>query len=249
MSLGKGEQQVQWFKHSCWNCTWWYSDRQLPKRGNRGQVDNTSVMGQTWRSHAVPWIATKMQHEKECNTGRRRNTNLREGHTSGLRWQCKGNGSQSVQESPSPPRGLYASAGREDAEPGSLLPTAHPAPLAGTQNYRWNSQATNVPRRGWAAWTRARVSMTTCRGIKQKLGEGAGGRVGPQKALAGSRLLGRGVGVHASGVPRAVEVDVLPLGVLSVPDTSLLRLPRVWNARPVDVLHEPNVGNTGSVIA
>lgn len=81
-----------------------------------------------------------------------------------------------------------------------------------------------------------------------KAGREGGWRVEPQGASAGSRLLGRGVGVHASGVPGAVEVDVLPLGVLSVPDTSLLRLPCVWSARPVDVLHEPNVGNAGSVI-
>lgn len=71
---------------------------------------------------------------------------------------------------------------------------------------------------------------------------------GTTKGLSGPRLLGRRVGVHASGVPGAVEVDVLPLGVLSVPDTSLLRLPCVWGARPVDVLHEPNVGNAGSVV-
>lgn len=45
-------------------------------------------------------------------------------------------------------------------------------------------QATNVPRRGWAARTRARVSMTTCRGIKQKLGEGAGGTGGTTKGFS-----------------------------------------------------------------
>lgn len=68
------------------------------------------------------------------------------------------------------------------------------------------------------------------------------------KVLAGSRLLGRGVRVHASRVPRAVEVDVLPFGVLPVPNTSLLRLSCAWNARPVNVLHQTNVSDAGSVI-
>lgn len=51
-----------------------------------------------------------------------------------------------------------------------------------------------------------------------------------------------------SRVPRAVEVDILPFGVLPVPDASLFCLSRVRNACPIDVLHEANISNASGII-
>lgn len=153
-----------------------------------------------------------------------------------------------MQSLPQQPDSLHST----QTAPLAVFKLQHPALLLIGPDHKHELEA-GVSLLVWAARTVARASMTTCRGTKKKKKKkGGGGRtwVEPEEAkvIAGSWLLGRGVRVHASRVSRAVEVDVLPLGVLSVPNTSLLCLSCVWNARPVDVLHQTNVSNAGSII-
>lgn len=45
-----------------------------------------------------------------------------------------------------------------------------------------------------------------------------------------------------------MEVDVKPLAITAMPHTCLLRLAATWAALAVDVLRQPDIRNTGSIL-